>query len=305
MKRFLLLRDHQEMGPFTLEELRLWGLKWGDLVWIEGKSTAWDYPANIDELKGFIVGPAIDLHSEPVPLPLPSGIPNTAETFPINHSEEADRVNGSPAGYLSHATTATQHTSRSFFKVYGVWMAALVMMLAATTWLMKKAVDVFTGKGFTKSKVTQVAAPLKTLPEDASPMRNEDATIQNAISREIVPVDTTAFREPVKKKPRLKDLKKYLQVESSDYKVGVFGGINDLRLTIVNNSAYELDKVVVQVDYLKPKGEPAETEKYTYFSIPAHGKKTLDIPPSKRGVKVKYRIVDAKSREYKVALVTA
>jgi hypothetical protein len=63
--------------------------------------------------------------------------------------------------------------------------------------------------------------------------------------------------------------------------------------------------VVLQVDYLKPKGEPLQTEKYTYFSIPAHGKKTLDIPPSKRGVKVKYRIVDAKSREYKVALVQA
>ena len=73
----------------------------------------------------------------------------------------------------------------------------------------------------------------------------------------------------------------------------------------MNNSSYILDKVVLQVEYLKPKGESVETEKFTYFSIPPHGKKTLDIPPSKRGVKVKYKILDAKSREYKVALVQA
>lgn len=304
MERFLLLRDHQELGPFTLEELRLWGLKWGDLIWIEGKSLAWDYPANIRELKGFLEPPAIDHLSLPGALPATAGLPNTAETFPTRHSEEAD-LNLSPNGLENSTEAAPQPASGSFLKTYGLWLAILAVLLASTTWLMKEAVDVFTGKKFSKTKITQVAAPLKTLPEGVAPLKSEDATVQNAISREIVPVDTTEAKEPVKKKPKLKELKKYLQVESNDYKVGVFGGINDLRLTIVNNSAYELDKVVLQVDYLKPKGEPIETEKYTYFSIPAHGKKTLDIPPSKRGVKVKYRIVDAKSKEYKVALVPA
>ncbi|HEY1113609.1 MAG TPA: hypothetical protein VGE66_08600 [Chitinophagaceae bacterium] len=302
MKRFLLLRDHQELGPFTLEELRLWGLKEGDLVWIEGISIAWDYPANISDLKGLASPPVTGLT---IPHHAAAGLPNTAETFPTYPSEEADLAIVSPAGPEKSTETADKPASGSFIRTYGLWLAALAVVLAGTTWLMKEAVDVFSGKRFTKSKITHVAAPLRTLPEGVSPIRDEDATVQNAISREIVPVDTIEAKEPVKKKPRLKELKKYLQVESNDYKVGVFGGINDLRLTIVNNSAYELDKVVLQVDYLKPKGETIESEKYTYFSIPAHGKKTLDIPPSKRGVKVKYRVVDAKSREYKVALVPA
>jgi hypothetical protein len=305
MKCFLLLRDNQESGPYTLEELQLLGLKPGDLVWEEGRSIAWDYAVNLEELKGltapFSAG-GLTINQQ---YGQAGSLPNRAETFPSGHSEEPEQkfTDSLPKPKDVDATANTQ--SPGFFRTYGVWVAALVLMLAGTTWLMKEAVDVFTGKGLQKSNMTPVAAPLKTLPEGVSPEKEGDATIQNAISREIVPVDTAVINEPVKKKPKLKELKKYLQVESNDYKVGVFGGINDLRLTVVNNSSYELDKVVLQVDYLKPKGEPVETEKYTYFSIPAHGKKTLDIPPSKRGVKVKYRILDAKSKEHKLALVQA
>lgn len=305
MERFLLLRDHQELGPFTLEELRLWGLKSGDLVWIEGKSIAWEYPANIPELKGLPDLQTTNNFSIPNPSVLPASLPIAAETFPSHQNEEADPERRTYTGSAGGPLKASKPVTKGFLATYGLWLAALAVMLAGTTWLMKAAVDVFTGKPLTKNKITHVATPLKTLPEDVTPSKNEDVTIQNAISREIVPVDTTGIKEPLKKKPRLKELKKYLQVESNDYKVGVFGGINDLRLTVVNNSAYELDKVVLEVDYLKPKGEPIETEKFTYFAIPAHGKKTLDIPPSKRGVKVKYRIVDARSKEYKVALVQA
>lgn len=303
MKRFLLLRDNQESGPYSLEELQLLGVKSTDLIWEEGKSLAWDHPANLEEFRGLTRPVSADA---PTSNPNAMGsLPNAAETFPSHHSEEADREPVEVANQETNREENTTSTGGRFIRNYGVWFVALVAMLGGTTWLMKEAVDVFTGHGLAKSKMTHVVAPLRTLPEDASPLKEEDATIQNAISREIVPVDTTEAKEPVKKKPRLKELKKYLQVESNDYKVGVFGGINDLRLTIVNNSSYKLDKVVLQVDYLRPKGEPVETEKYTYFSIPAHGKKTLDIPPTKRGVKVKYRVVEAKSREYKVALVQA
>ena len=305
MKRFLLLRDNQESGSYSPEELQLLGLKSSDLVWEEGKSTAWEYPDNLEDIKGLTGPVSVQPVHQVSPQSSITGLPNGAETFPSHHSEEAEREPLTAASLQSASPVTGKVSQKSFFTTYGVWLTALVFMLGGTTWLMKEAVDVFTGKGLSKNKMTHVAAPLRTLPEGVAPVKDEDATLQNAISREIVAVDTAEMKEPVKKKPRLKELKKYLQVESNDYKVGVFGGINDLRLTIVNNSSYELDKVVLQVDYLKPKGEPVETEKYTYFSIPAHGKKTLDIPPTKRGIKVKYRIIDAKSREYKLALVQA
>ncbi|MDB5229906.1 MAG: hypothetical protein JWN76_711 [Chitinophagaceae bacterium] len=44
------------MGPFTLEELVASGLKLYDLVWVDGKSAAWRYPSEINELKAHAPG---------------------------------------------------------------------------------------------------------------------------------------------------------------------------------------------------------------------------------------------------------
>ena len=51
MNTYLLLRNNQESGPHTLNELLQLGLKPYDLVWVEGKSAAWRYPSELPELK--------------------------------------------------------------------------------------------------------------------------------------------------------------------------------------------------------------------------------------------------------------
>jgi hypothetical protein len=53
MTTYLLLRNNKESGPFVLNELRQFGLKPYDLVWVNGKSAAWRYPGEIEELKEF------------------------------------------------------------------------------------------------------------------------------------------------------------------------------------------------------------------------------------------------------------
>jgi hypothetical protein len=53
MNMYLLLRDNKQSGPYTCDQLREKGIKAYDLVWIEGKSAAWRYPSEIDELKAF------------------------------------------------------------------------------------------------------------------------------------------------------------------------------------------------------------------------------------------------------------
>lgn len=55
---YLLLRNNKQTGPYSLEELKTMGLKAYDLVWIEGKSAAWRYPCEIDELSAF--APAVE-----------------------------------------------------------------------------------------------------------------------------------------------------------------------------------------------------------------------------------------------------
>jgi len=58
MTKYLLLRNNKESGPFVLDELIAKGLKAYDLVWIEGKSAAWRYPCEIQELSPY--APAVE-----------------------------------------------------------------------------------------------------------------------------------------------------------------------------------------------------------------------------------------------------
>src|ERR1043165_924598 len=53
MSTYLLLRNNKQAGPYTLDEIRAMSLKAYDLVWVEGKSAAWRYPGEIEELKSF------------------------------------------------------------------------------------------------------------------------------------------------------------------------------------------------------------------------------------------------------------
>ena len=55
---YLLLRNNKQSGPHSLDELKSMGLKAYDLVWLEGKSAAWRYPSEIDELSSF--APAVE-----------------------------------------------------------------------------------------------------------------------------------------------------------------------------------------------------------------------------------------------------
>jgi hypothetical protein len=57
--------------------------------------------------------------------------------------------------------------------------------------------------------------------------------------------------------------------------------------------------VTVKIDYLKPKGEIISSEVVTINNIKSGEAKTIEVPPSSRGVKVKYSIVDVHSQEYK------
>ena len=65
MKRYSLLRNNRESGPYTFRELKALGLAANDLIWIEGESTSWTYPTEIDELS--------TIASQGIIIPLASG----------------------------------------------------------------------------------------------------------------------------------------------------------------------------------------------------------------------------------------
>lgn len=56
-KVYLLLRNNQQTGPYTFEELLALHLKPNDLIWVEGKSYGWRYPAEVESLKPYVATP--------------------------------------------------------------------------------------------------------------------------------------------------------------------------------------------------------------------------------------------------------
>lgn len=53
MIHYRLLRNNKESGPYSALDLEKMGLKAYDLLWAEGRSAAWHYPSEIEELKSF------------------------------------------------------------------------------------------------------------------------------------------------------------------------------------------------------------------------------------------------------------
>jgi hypothetical protein len=62
---YLLLRDNIQTGPYSFDELLQQQLLASDLIWAEGKSTAWAYPYEIEDLKGSLTGQAVEAISLP------------------------------------------------------------------------------------------------------------------------------------------------------------------------------------------------------------------------------------------------
>src|SRR5437868_6031888 len=95
MKKYLLLRDNHESGPFSLEEISELGLSATDLIWIEGRSNSWEYPGDVEDL-GTLVSKTGDLSPDApkIFVALPPNfsrrnrdIPTSYASLPVNEME--------------------------------------------------------------------------------------------------------------------------------------------------------------------------------------------------------------------------
>jgi hypothetical protein len=94
MNKYLLLRDNKQSGPYTVPEIIAIGIKAYDLVWLEGKSAAWRYPSEIEELKAY--SPAVEeqpfdrFYKKPQPVKI------VAQTHTVVKVEENSRFEPKP-----------------------------------------------------------------------------------------------------------------------------------------------------------------------------------------------------------------
>jgi hypothetical protein len=98
-----------------------------------------------------------------------------------------------------------------------------------------------------------------------------------------------------------KNINQLVSVESNKYKTGVLGGISDLRLTISNNSLFQLDRVEVEIRYLGPEKRVVKTQTLLFNDVPPGKQITLDAPKTSRGVSIDYSIRTINSKELGLA----
>ena len=69
-KEYLLLRNNQETGPHSLEELVQLGLKPFDLIWVQGRSGGWSYPSEVEALKRYVPAATTEKENTPTQQPV-------------------------------------------------------------------------------------------------------------------------------------------------------------------------------------------------------------------------------------------
>jgi len=311
MKKYLLLRDNRKSGPHTIEQLGLIPLFPMDLIWIEDESTTWQHPEEIEELKN-LVGSSAALQFGKM---FPDKNDSVYVSLPFNFSQKnreeitseysALPINETPPVLETHYTRSFEELKenyRSSKQKIPTWkkkmfpsnhaaaVVAIFIGVMLGAFVIKKWVD-----GYEPAPLeTATAMPVI----DRQVERQPEENLQNALVTEIVPVYKNV---PVKKTKKV-NLKKQLQLSTNHYKVGLFGGINGLQLTVFNTSPQVVDKVVVALDYLRPNGAVVQSENIAFTSIKPKGAQTIAIPGSNRGVKVKYKIIRITAHDYKADL---
>jgi hypothetical protein len=307
MKKYLLLRNNQETGPYSIEQLASIGLLPLDLIWIEDDSTAWKYPEEIEELKSLIRhdAPLQKLarslnKNEKFFITLPSNFSqkkrielNNEYSLPVNETEAILETNYvTPLEELKENYRAATEKKpvwekRMFASSNAASVISIFIGVVLTAFVVKKMVDDYVPS----SEEVTTAIPVIDR-EDARPSFEN---IQNALVKEIVPV----VKNIPSKKLKITDVKKQLKLAANNYKVGLFGGINGLQLTMFNPSSQIIDKAIVTIEYLKPNGNVVQSETILFNSLKPGTAQTIEAPDSNRGVKVRYKVVKAFSHECK------
>lgn len=84
---------------------------------------------------------------------------------------------------------------------------------------------------------------------------------------------------------------------TNQYTVHGFGGISNLDVMVTNNSNYNLDQVIVEIEYIKKNGDIYNVESLVVKNIRANDTKSVSAPDSNRGTNIKLNVKNVYSLE--------
>lgn len=126
-----------------------------------------------------------------------------------------------------------------------------------------------------------------------------------------VPADDSLQLRQEQERQRREQLKnealaavKNLNVELTDYKVGLFGGIKNVTVKLENPSNTTFALVAVRVDYHKEKGPLYKSEKVWFGNVRPNATLTRKAPDSDRGTRISAKVVGYEFSKELDSLVT-
>lgn len=383
MTTYILLRQNKESGPFTLEDLKAFGVLSDDLYWVEGQSVCWLNPREIRELKDLIGQEPVKPEDYLAKFQPAEKIPVVSESSLHSPASKKNRLttgrtaldNETVAGendpgtgtFYTEEKVVTDETETRYSKppdeIKQIYLKNLERQQKRRTLIMqiplpvKRAapyaafliIGIATGvminrNNAGKNKTVTEQIPVNRIPvsqpagipenpassADSSltessetesmvpekPAQEPDAGYEPGLVRReknmkppVTDKGNTAIvkteerpaskrnpdTEPAPVRVSAEDISPLVIAKTNDYEVGSFGGIRNLQVTVKNDSRYKLDKVTVELKYLKPRDELLRTE-YIYFTgVLPSAMQTQPVPKSSRGVKVTCRVVKIES----------
>jgi len=269
MKRYLLLREERQSGPYTLEDLVACRLVPGDRIRYD-EDGEWKAPEAFPELLPYISS----LHEVAI-----AGMQGTlAGTVALEN--EVVMAAGGEEKKPSWAMLWSRMGQEELLN-----LAAVFIGMVLGVFVVKKVVDDFVERNI---PMGYTGAMPKAPHEEGVPFQNalvRDRAEPGAAAAAIHPDLTPA------------QLLKNLELKGSPYQVGEPGGIRGLQLTLVNSTAQYVNSVEVELQYFDEKGKILATQNLDMGAVHPHSTKTLAVPPSRKGARVSYKVLNLYSRQ--------
>lgn len=160
----------------------------------------------------------------------------------------------------------------------------IVLLIGATTiWFYRRA-----------SNLSETNDALEKKVQQANDSVNQERAMRLQREKEMQ-------RQAKEKEDKIKEVSsnigKYLTSKATYDFNSTFGGIDNVQVTVSNNSDFKINEVTISLMYIKKNGDLYDTKSVTLSNIAAHQQKTVQGPDSKRGMSMSTKITAFQSDE--------
>ncbi|RDC62689.1 IPT/TIG domain-containing protein [Adhaeribacter pallidiroseus] len=174
------------------------------------------------------------------------------------------------------------------------------------------------GKPTTSNSADSQSTYLPTVTPKSDPSQDNNTLNNLGASKDQPKPNKTkpVLPKPYKPKPKPNDPKPAVKPESDGYSthptVDIYklvtvksnviakqrrNGTKNLEITVQNSSAYDLDLVRVEIEYLRKNDRLVAKESLDFTNVRAHTSQTLAAPDNEKGKKVNFKIVSIDSKQ--------